>query len=284
MVYNMKTKIRPYLSFRRVTALAGLVFLLFLSSVHFTLAQALTEGYGSDEALHKGMIIQLKKQDAKKVEAVSASTAEQMHGVIVDANDAPVTLSSDGQKVFVATSGHNDVLVSNQNGSIQSGDYIAVSAIKGIGMKAGSKESVIIGRALAAFDGKDALSTTVVKDSNGASQNVSIGYIATDVKVSHNPLLKSATPNVPDVLRKASEAIAGKPVNAVRIYAAILVFLITTIVALILMYGGIRSALTSIGRNPLSKKSIIRGMMQVVITGLTIFISGIFGVYLLLKL
>jgi hypothetical protein len=50
------------------------------------------------------------------------------------------------------------------------------------------------------------------------------------------------------------------------------------------MYGGIRNGLISIGRNPLSKKSIVRGMIQVILTALTIFLLGIFGVYLLLRI
>jgi hypothetical protein len=51
-----------------------------------------------------------------------------------------------------------------------------------------------------------------------------------------------------------------------------------------LIYSGIRSGMIAIGRNPLSKKSIVRGIIQVVIVGLIIFLVGVFGVYLLLKL
>ena len=51
-----------------------------------------------------------------------------------------------------------------------------------------------------------------------------------------------------------------------------------------LIYSAVRSSLIAIGRNPLSKKSIIRGLFQVVIIGLMVFLSGIFGVYLLLRL
>ncbi len=105
-----------------------------------------------------------------------------------------------------------------------------------------------------------------------------------DIGVAKNPLLKATEPNLPNALRKAAATIAGKPVDAVRVYISILVFGITTVVAGSLLYGGVRSALISIGRNPLSKKSIIRGMIQVVITGLMVFISGVFGVYLILRL
>ncbi|QQS18685.1 hypothetical protein IPL68_01180 [Candidatus Saccharibacteria bacterium] len=51
-----------------------------------------------------------------------------------------------------------------------------------------------------------------------------------------------------------------------------------------LLYGGVRSSLVSIGRNPLAKKSILRGLIQVVILGLTVFVIGLIAIYLLLKL
>lgn len=280
----LKTKIKKFCTFQRVSAVLVLS-LLAVVSTHFPLfAQALTQGYGSDQITQRGMLIQLKKDDPSKVEAVKQATADKLFGVVVDVNDAPVTLSSDGKKVFIATAGKFDVMVSTQNGPIKAGDYITVSAIDGIGMKAGSKEPIIIGRALGDFDGAiNKIGVSQVKSSDGTNKEVTIGRVQTDVVVAGNPLLKAEQPNVPEALRKAAEAIAGKPVNAVRIYTSMFVFIVSTVVATILLYGGVRSAIISIGRNPLGKKSIIRGMFQVIITGLIVFISGVFGVYLLLR-
>jgi hypothetical protein len=280
-----KTKITSHISWPRILASFGLSFLVLVSLHHPLGAQAVTEGYSADQTLQRGMIVRLKQDDTTKVEPVNADSAEHMHGVVVSANDAPLTVASDGQKVFVATTGHYDVLVNTQNGAVAAGDYVAVSALSGIGMKAGTKEPYVIGHALANFDGsKDVISTTDIKDSAGVIHKVSIGRIALDVGVAKNPLLKATEPNVPEVLQRAAETIAGKPVNAVRVYMGILIFCITTLIAASLLYGGVRSALISIGRNPLSKKSIIRGMMQVVVTGLIVFTIGVFGVYLILRL
>lgn len=248
-------------------------------------AQAVTQGYGTDQVMQRGMLVQLKKDDPSKVEPVTQATADKLFGVAVDANDAPVTLSADGKKAFVATAGKYDVLVSTQNGNIKAGDYIAVSAIDGIGMKAGSKESFIIGRAVADFDGSiNKIGTSKVKLSDNSEKEVMIGRVQADVLVAGNPLMKPEQANVPEFLRKAAEAVAGKPVPTARIYMSLFVFLVCTIISGILMYGGVRSAIISIGRNPLGKKIIIRGMFQVIITGLIVFILGIFGVYLLLKI
>jgi len=53
---------------------------------------------------------------------------------------------------------------------------------------------------------------------------------------------------------------------------------------LVTLYSGIRNALIAIGRNPLSKKSIFRGLLEIILTGFIILIIGLFAVYLLLKL
>lgn len=283
-----KTKIKPLISWQRIMAITSLGLLIYVSLQHPLQlnAQAVSEGYNSDQILQKGMIVRLKEGDATKVETVGADNAQHVHGVVVAANDTPVTLAKDGQKVFVSNNGHFDVLVSTQNGSINSGDYISVSSLAGVGMKTTNREPFIIGRALASFDGKtNVLSTVAIKDSNGKSQTVQLSRLSVDILGNQkNPLLKATEPNVPELLRKASEAVAGKPVNATRAYIGLIVFIITTIVAASLLYGGVRSAITSIGRNPLSRKSIFRGMLQVIITGLIVFITGIFGVYLILRL
>lgn len=270
---------------RRVIALAILLFLVVVSAQHSLQAQTVSQGYNSDQVLQRGMIVQLKKDDGTKVEPTSVNTMDRMHGVVVNSNDAPVTLSNDGSKVFVATTGHFDVLVSTQGGSINAGDYITISAIDGIGMKSSTEEPMVIGRALASFDGKaGAISTTEITDTAGAKRTVNIGRVETDIGIARNPHLKAPEPNLPEFLERASTAIAGKKVNPVRVYVSVVVFIICTIIAGILMYGGIRSGIISIGRNPLSRKSIIRSMVQVILTGFIIFISGIFGVYLLLKI
>jgi hypothetical protein len=266
-------------------ALLALGLLVLLSLASPLQAQTLTQGYGTDDALQRGMIVQLKKSDTSKVEPVKYETIDQMHGVVVDANDAPVTLSADDKKVFVATTGHFAVLVSDQNGTINAGDYITISSIAGIGMKAGQVEPIVAGRALAGFDGKtNVVSQTQIKDSTGQPKTVHMGRIDTDISVSRNPLQKAKAPDLPQFLQHATEAIAGKAVNPVRAYTAIVVFIGASLLTGALLYSGIRNAIISIGRNPLSKKSITKGMLQVIITGLIIFICGLFGVYLLLKL
>ena len=75
-----------------------------------------------------------------------------------------------------------------------------------------------------------------------------------------------------------------KKVSAARIYLGLAVLALTTVITGNLVYSGVRSGMISVGRNPLSKKSIIKSLIQTVIAGLIIFIVGVLAVYLLLKL
>ena len=65
---------------------------------------------------------------------------------------------------------------------------------------------------------------------------------------------------------------------------SLLIFLASVVIAGSMLYAGVHSSMISIGRNPLSKQSIVRSMIQVIVTSFIVFIIGIFGVYLLLKL
>lgn len=281
-----KTNIKKLFSASRISAFAALLVLVGISTMNPLAAQsAFTQGYGTDEALQRGMIVRLNQDDTTKVSALTYDDIDQMLGVVVGSNDAPITLSAEGQKVFVATGGKYDVLVSDQNGEIKPGAYITISASTGIGMVSGKRETLIVGRALDSFNGKDnVIGSKEVQLSDGTNKKVNFGRIQADISVSRNPNYGTEKEPIPETLRKAAEQIAGKKVDTARIYLAMAIFLICTIVAGVLMYGGVRSGIISIGRNPLSKKSIIRGMLQVVLFGLIIFILGLFGVYLLLKL
>ena len=171
-------------------------------------------------------------------------------------------------------------MVSEQNGQIAKGEYITISSIAGVGMKYDESQPVVIGRAVEDFnDSKEVIGTV---DVDGRKAN--IGRIKADIAVAKNPLQKNTDARVPQFFSNTAEAIANRPVNSVRIYASLIIFIITSIIAIVVLYGGIRSGIISIGRNPLSKKSVIKAMLQVVVIGLSIFLSGVFGVYLLLKL
>ncbi len=281
MLQKLKTK----LSAKKLLSAVGLLTLLIIAHVSPVNAQTITQGYSSDSPIQRATIVSLAVDNAKKVEPTSFDNDERMHGVVVSANDAPFTLSTEEEKTFVATKGRFEAFVSNENGVVQAGDYITISRVGGIGMKAGVSEPYIIGKAISSFDGETGVLSTTEIDDNGTPKKVAIGRVQIDVGVSGNPLLRPTRANLPGFLERAAETVAGKsPVNPLRIYISMIILFVSAAVSGILLYSGVRSSLISIGRNPLSKKSITRSLLQVIMTSIIILLLGIFGVYLLLRI
>lgn len=185
-------------------------------------AQTITQGYDidSDVSLQRGMVVGLKQDDPKKIEAINNSDAKRVHGVVVGSGDSSFILAEENQKVYVASAGKFDVLVSNQNGAIAPGDFVSVSQVTGIAMKTDGYQETVIGKALDGFDGTTKLSEVTIKDAIGAEQKIAIGRISVDLSIMRNPILKS-TASLPSYLKDASEFIAGKPVNPVRVYLSL---------------------------------------------------------------
>lgn len=278
----------PYLLKRRMIWYASSLFILVSFFVPLIAsAQTVSQSYDATGDVQRGMIVMIDPKDSKRIKPLTKDQPTSMHGVVVAANETVLSLGGDGttSQVYVANNGKYEVLVSTQDGAIKAGDLISISSLDGIGMKANGSQSVVLGKALTSFDGKQNVSSTTTLKTSVGNNKVAIGKIVVDVSIAHNPLSVSVTgPPVPAFFKRAGEAISGKPVSTVRLYISIIILVITVFVTGSLMYGGVRSSLVAIGRNPLAKKSIGRGLIQVIILGLIIFILGLFSVYLLLKL
>ena len=248
--------------------------------------QTVVQSFQASPGLQSGMIVKLTGKDSNKVEADTIDSADKMNGVVITPSDAPATLSpSDGTNglAYVATSGRYDVLVSSQDGAIAAGDYVTISSLAGVGMKADSYASEVVGRAATGFDGTHgAESTVTIRDQQGKEVKVALGRIPVDLSIGPNP--KQRTSNVPGFLASASRVVTTKPVAAWRIYIGALILLGTLVVGGSLLYGGVRNGMIAIGRNPLARSSITRNLLQVVVISIIIFVSGLFAVYLVLKL
>jgi hypothetical protein len=249
-------------------------------------AQAVAQSYTAGSDVQQGMIVALDSKDATRIRPLTSDNIQAMQGVVVPAHDSAVTLTSGtSNQVYVATTGDYNVLVSTQAGPIKSGDYITISSLGGIGMKAGEDQSIVLGKAKSDFDGSKNVSGTMsLQTSNGTTTTVALGLVEVSIGISHNPLAGGEDNSVPGFLRKASQAIADKPVSKVRIYMSLVVLLLTVVIVGSFLYGSGRSSLKAIGRNPLARRSIVRGMFQVTLIGLIIFVIGLFAVYLILKL
>lgn len=249
---------------------------------------AVTTTYSADSTVQLGMIVQLKDKAPTAVVPVSAASTSKVLGVVIPNSNVAIVLTPKNvtdQQVLVATNGSYNVLVSNQNGPIKVGDYLAISAIAGVAMKAGIVEQQVVGRAAGNFTGSGNVITAIkLKDQLGKDTTLALGRIQVDINIAHNPLNQKTVDHVPAFLANLAQAVANKSVSVARIYLGTVILAVTTVITSIMLYSGIRSGMIAVGRNPLSKKSIIKSLIQTIIAGLIIFIAGILAVYLLLKL
>lgn len=249
-------------------------------------AQDFVQGYSTTQTLLRGSVVGLTPGQDNQVEAINSDRNEEMLGVVVRSNDSAVTLTEDTTGVFVAKSGRYEVLVTDTRGNIESGDLITTSPVSGIAQKAGTSEKLVIGKMLTNVDFSDTsniLTQQQITDAQGNLVTVNIARALAELDVGPNPDLASEA-SAPEFLVKFSETIAGKPVSAIRIYAGLIIILIAGAISGSLLYSSVRTSIISIGRNPLSKNSVLTGLAQVVVISVIIFISGLVAVYLLLKI
>lgn len=275
---------------QRLAGAVGLAAAIFLAVGLCTpaaSAQSVTQGYQSEQPLQNGLIVRLKPGDAHKVQTLTQAEEKEMLGIVVAAGTTPVSLSTSGvgQEVFVAAYGQYEVLVSTQGGAIKSGDLISVSSLRGVGMKSDGGRRFVVGKALQDFDGKGGMGGTAALETGHGQRVVALGRISVEIAIGPNPSYhKDDQAGVPDFLRRLAEAVTDQPISAFRIYASVAVIVLSIVIAGVVLFAGVRTGMTAIGRNPLAKRSIIRNLIQVTLMALIIFVIGTIAVYLLLRI
>ncbi|MBI1952304.1 DUF2190 family protein [Candidatus Saccharibacteria bacterium] len=256
--------------------LSVVVLVLFVGGIAgFASAEGIVRSFNAKTSIEAGQVVAIATTDSSSLELAPAKDPTRIYGVAVQQSTAPVTLQQSGQNIFVATSGVYPVLASTENGAIKTGDYLSMSSEDGIAARV-KGQVFVIGQATQNFDGK-----------TGGLRSGKNGSVIGKVPVQLSPgesaaLIKDSA--VPAPLRKIAEAIAGRPLSASRIYAALAVFIITAGVAFALLWTGVRNGMIAIGRNPLSKHSILQSLVQVITAAAVVFVGGLFGIYLLLRL
>lgn len=260
---------------RSIFSVSGLLVLAVVVLSGVAYADAVTRTFKSSSDLEPGWLVALKTDSDDTVEIAPAGRPDRVYGVVIDPKTAALLVKGTGQEVAVATSGRYPMLVSNVNGAIGAGDYLSLSIRDGIAAKATSKQGITIGRAVESFNGG---AKSLFTDGE-----VSIGRIDVELERLPNASVKLGAV-VPGPLKGIAESVSGKPLSAIRIYAALAVLLICMIIVTTLLLSGIRSGMVAIGRNPLSRHLVFQGLSQVIVACVAVFIVGVLGIYLLLKL
>lgn len=268
---KLSRKVWPTL---KVGVLATL-FIVFISG-SYAYADTISRSFTSKGDIALGSVVAISKDDPSSVELAPANLPDRIYGVVISPSDSAISIQLPNQKILVANGGKYQVRVSNQRGAITSGNYLSISSVDGVASKAIDTDTYIVGRALENFDGSD---PTLSKLDNGAVE----GKIKVQIAPGKNPLINNGG-LVPGAVRRLSESIAGRPLSAFKIYIVLAIFLVTIIVSFTLIWVGVRSGIVSIGRNPLSRQSIMRSLSQIIISAIFVFFGGLVGIYLLLRL
>jgi hypothetical protein len=140
---------------------------------------------------------------------------------------------------------------------------------------------------LTSFDGKSNLvGQTTVKNAAKKDIPISLSMVGVEIAVGHNPIEAKKDSVIPGLekIQQAAGTIANKPITPAQLYISMLAMIVTAIVAGSILYAGVRTSMTAIGRNPLAKASVTRNLVSVVVTSVIILIIGVVAVYLILKL
>ena len=227
---------------------------------------SLSQGYTSSTDIAAGSLVSLDSKNSNTVDVTTLDNAPRLFGVVVPASSASISLSgSSSNQVQVATTGSANVFVTNAAGSIKVGDLLTVSSIAGVAEKVGAQSARVIGTAQASFDGtgSDATKRTITT-AGGKSQEVAISQIPVVIAVStFTSTSGKQSYVVPNWLQNLSNTLAGKSVAPIRIVVAGLILLIALVSITVLLYAAVRNSIISIGRNPLSRTSVLKGLLQV---------------------
>lgn len=231
-----------------------------------------------------GSLVSLTPVGSNSVGPAFSSNASNLVGIAAEKPTLELS-KGDSSSVQVVVNGSTEALVSDVNGPVVAGDKITASPISGVGMKA-TAATEIVGTALKNLSDVKTVNENVTA-SSGKSVTIRVGLLPVAVTVVY---FANEAPNgnvssfVPPFLQSVAYAITGKAVSPLRILIGTLLLLLGFVTVAVILYGGVRSHIISIGRNPLAQRALHRGLADVLIAGFGILIlTGVISYAILLN-
>lgn len=206
---------------------------------------------------------------------------------IVQNNPLIVYRRVDNQGVPVVRQGVAKVNVTNFNGPIKVGDYIATSDVPGKGQRAGIS-GYVLGIALENFDGANGEKVKATDSNTKEEKEVTLGKIEIAVKIEYAEITGSRSlGRAFDYLNGAFFKNVQDPeqfTQVVRYIAAALAVIIAFAVAFFTFSRSLPKAMEAIGRNPLAANTIrVSIILNIVFTILSALV-GIIAAIVIVKL
>lgn len=257
---------------------SALLLIVLSPLAHAQSSSAIAQSFRPDSSqgdIVAGALVSTKG-DKNTVALATLSTANRLVGIVDD--NPLVSISEGGKEVDVVLSGTTNVLVSDMNGPVKSGDKITISPVAGVGMKA-TTDSQIVGTAQNDFKSSD---SQTVSDRGGRSHRIRLGYVRAQIGIA--AYQAPGSDFLPPFIQNTANSIAGRPVSIIRVLVCSVLLLLGFTTVIILVYTSVRSAMTSIGRNPLAARAIRRGLYQVGAVSLVVVGGTLLASYLILTI
>jgi hypothetical protein len=220
---------------------------------------ALAKSYNTDDSSIKvGMVVATigesegANDDNALVQKANQTNGDLAVGIVTDINASDISYADNNKgELLVASTGEVSAYVSDINGVPKAGDLLVPSQLEGILMRADKNTKGVIGVAVSNFP-DDALSYPL-KD--GYSAKIAIISVNMDIHpVSAKPI---------NAVQDLASRIVGHDVSLIQTLIAGAIFLMTIVVVGGMGYGAVVNYVSSIGRNPLGKKILRRGLIRV---------------------
>lgn len=262
-------------------ALTGLIISVIGLLLVAQAVNAVAVGYeSSDDGLSIGMVASLSEDpNNQSVVRATRSTASKIVGVVVEPDEALVTVSSGHDKVLVESEGVVKVYVTDLGGEIKQGDSLVMSPIKGVLMKgnSSSSHSPVLGISSQVPNFSDDNKYTLAGKSD---QKIGI----TQVKITFNKSPSQNESSSASALSDLGQSVTGREISSLRILFGVVVFMSILAVEGAILYGAVSSSITAVGRNPLSKRAVRWELLKTALVALLVFAVGLTAIYLIVWL
>lgn len=254
-----------------------LVFTLFLILPAAALAAAITQGFYTKTALPAGTIVSLNKNPGV-VTATTRDNIDSMVGVVASNDAAVFSTAESSDQAQVATGGTVNTFVSNADGDIKVGDRITVNELSGVGVKV-KNNARVLGIAQGSLDARSpgAVKQTLT-DTKGGKHDVYISQVPVLIGITNYSAAAGRAGKssfLPDAVESFAAIVAGKVVSPYSVLVAIIALVLAFTIAGIMLNGAIRGGIISIGRNPLARQAVYKGLFGVIAFAAGIILAGL---------
>jgi len=209
------------------------------------------------EDIRNGMIVSMEND---RYQVATADQITNLFGIVVENPAAAFNLYGVNNAVPIASSGETQVLVNGENGPISIGDYITISSIRGIGMKADGGH--VVATALEKFDPPDKKETKLIRG------NVRVRTVDERL-ISLGGQIAGSFGRVANAMSLAS---LREPSKFFRYFVAAICLIFSLVLGFVTFGKLAANGVTAIGRNPLARRFILVAVIFNV--GMTLIIIG----------